>query len=75
MREGGKEEGRERRETEGKKLGREGGKREEGGRVGDYEEKGGRRGAALNFTYPQNRCRNKADFLKIGSLLHSPRST
>ena len=53
MREGG----RERRETEGKKLGREGGKREEGGRVGDYEEKGGRRGAALNFTYPQNRCR------------------
>ena len=55
-----REEGRERRETDGgkeKKLGREGEKREEGGRVGDYEEKGGRRGAALNFTYPQNRCR------------------
>ena len=57
MSKGGREEGRERKETEGKKLGREGEKREEGGRVGDYEEKGGRRGAALNFTYPQNRCR------------------
>ena len=40
MSEGRKKEGSERRETEGKKLGREGEKREEGGRVGDYEEKG-----------------------------------
>ena len=49
MSEGRKKEGRERRETEGKKLGREGEKREEGGRVRDYEEKGGRRGAAHEF--------------------------
>ena len=46
MSEGRRKEGSERRETEGKKLGREGEKREEGGRVRDYEEKGGRRGAA-----------------------------
>ena len=50
MSEGGREGGSERRETERKKLGREGEKREEGGRVGEYEEKGGRRrGAALEF--------------------------
>ena len=49
MSEGRREEGSKRRETEGKKLGREGEKREEGGTVGYYEEKGGRRGAALEF--------------------------
>ena len=73
--EGGRQEGRE--ETEGKKLGREGEKREEEGRVGDYDEKGGRRGAALEFyiSSAKSLSEMKLIFLKIGSLLHSPRST
>ena len=76
MREVGRQEKRE--ETEGKKLGREGEKREEEGRVGDYDEKGGRRGgAALEFyiSSAKSLSEMKLIFMKIGSLLHSPRST
>ena len=75
MSEGGRQEGRE--ETEGKKLGREEEKREEEGRVGDYDEKGGRRGAALEFyiSSAKSLSEMKLIFLKICSLLHSPRST
>ena len=45
--------------------------------MGDYDEKGGRRGAALEFyiSSAKSLSEMKLIFLKIGSLLHSPRST
>jgi hypothetical protein len=58
--EGRREEGSERRETEGKKLGREGEKREEGGRVEIMRRREEEEEQHLNFTYPQNRCRKRS---------------
>ena len=63
MSEGRREEGSERRETEGKKLGREGGRERKGRREGGWEIMRRREEEEeqhLNFTYPQNRCRKRS---------------